>query len=228
MDGMVAFGVSVKTVAAGLLWALRMNKAGPIAIAGALVLVLGEAVWLHTLRKPIVPVAQPITSGLALKVQREGRSLRLSWDQNSESVRHASHAILHIADGTHNTHLDLNIGEIHAGRLVYWPETDNVTFRMEADASGERNAQTVQAPSSPIQTVKHNEEPAERKPSPFALARADKVQPVSVQVVPDRTPDPGVQPATPPAGSFFGRLFHKIPGLRRLDKSSHLPTASSD
>lgn len=214
-----------------------MNRTRRIVGAVALALLLAEVAWLGVTNKRAVPVSRPVGKGLALEVQREGRSLRLAWDRSSEFVRHCNHAILHIHDGMHNTNLDLNTAEVGAGRLVYWPETDHVTFRLEVVAPTGTTAGTIQAPGALALTVEHSEEPAARKPSPFASSRLRRLEQVSIQAVPDLTPESAVPDPTPesnvsqaarPHGSFFGRLAHKIPLVRRFSESPHRPTASPD
>ena len=202
-----------------------MNGARSIVVAGALALLMAEAAWLRALRKPTVPVQGPATTGLALQVQREGRSLQLSWDRNSESIHRSSHAVLYINDGIHNSHLDLNGTSLGAGRLVYWPETDHVTFRLELAASSGVIAGTIQTPGQPIQT--RGERPIERKPSPF-VPRRHGIQKVSAEVLPDVAPESNSTPAARPAGSLLGRLAHRIPLVRRIQKSPHRVSESSD
>ena len=206
-----------------------MNRARSIVGAVAMALLLAEVAWLGVAHQPAVAVSKPVSTGLALEVQREGRSLHLSWDRSSELVRHSDHAILHIHDGMHNTNLDLNTMAVNAGRLVYWPETDRVTFRLEVVAPTGTTAGTIQVPSALPQTVVPSEEPTARKPSPFASPTLRRrLEKVSIQAVPDLTPESSAAPAARPHGSFFGRWAHKIPLVRRFSTPPHRPTASSD
>jgi hypothetical protein len=201
-----------------------MNTARPILLALALAFLLTEAAWLHRSAKPIVPASQPAKIGLALQVQREGRALHLSWDRNSEAIRQSDHAILYIIDGIHHTQLDLNLAEAKAGRLVYWPETETVAFRLEAIGSAGTAAAAIQVPAvEPLPVAAPDDPEAETKPSPFSRPRPrHRFQRVSVPPAPD------APPTTRPAGSFFGRLIHKIPVVRRFQKSNQRPIGSSD
>lgn len=195
----------------------------PRAVAGVIgvAFLLTGAAWLHTPKEPTAPVSKG-NAPFAPTVQRDGRALRVSWDRNSEAIRQSNHATLHIADGSRNSQLELNAAETRVGRLVYWPETDGATFRLEVSGG----ASTPQASSPPI--VAQRDAPVEEKPSPFnPRGRRQKVQLVSVTTEPaDPAPQPTV-PETKPAG-LLGRLAHRIPLVRRFEKSGHRPTASSD
>lgn len=217
---MVGVGVSRSTVAPDLLWALRMNTAGSIVGAGALALVLAEAVWLGTPPEPLVPLSKTVGTELKLQVQRKGRSLDLLWDRNLEAAQRSNHARLQINDGIYHSHLDLNNMELSAGRLVYWPETDNVTFRLEVVTPSGRKAATIQLPGVPVQTAEHRGNPTPRKPSPFASR--PRLQNVSVQPVsdPDLEPESNAPQISRPTGSFFGRIARKIPVVRRRYQKS--------
>jgi hypothetical protein len=187
-------------------------------MAITLALLLTEIAWLRGPYKALVPVSRPVETGLALNVQPKGRALQVSWDPNSQAVRGSDHAILHIIDGTHHSNLDLNTAEINVGRLVYWPETEHATFRMEVNGSN-LVAGTIQPAGPARRTIAGIETAGAGKPSPFALPRPRfTVQKVSVPASPDLATRTEI-PTAKPAGSFFRRMVHKIPVLRRLQKS---------
>ena len=182
-----------------------------------------------------VPVSKPVARRLALGVQREGRALHLFWDVNSPVIRGSNHVTLHIIDGTHNTQLALNYMELSAGRLVYWPETDRVTFRLEGAAAGEVTAGAMPVSDMPVKTVANSGNSVGRKPSPFKSPKAQhKLEEVAAsQTPPDLTPASNVlpapvQPAPRPGRSFFGRLAGKIPVLRRIRKPAQRPAEDPD
>lgn len=180
--------------------------------------------------------------------------MRLAWDRNAASIPNFDHAILHINDGMHHSNLNLNAAEMDAGKLVYWPETDDVTFRLEAVAPTGVTSATIHVPSLPFPAAEHVEKPAadppvERKfaarkivayskPSPFAPPKAPpSAQETSVAAVADDVAlesqvspaaEPPALPAAKPAGSFFGRLAHKIPLVRRFHSSAHRRPAGPD
>jgi hypothetical protein len=192
-----------------------MNAAHPIAGAIALTLLLTEALWLRAPKEPAVPVSK-VKTEVPLKIRRNGVSLRISWDGNSETMRRINHATLQIVDGSHNTQLELNAAEARAGKLVYWPETGDATFRLE-----------VSSGASPPLVVAQNEAPVEPKPSPFDRpAHGHQLEIVSVATEPTPTAQ-SIAPASKPAG-FFGRLADRIPLAGRLRKSNQRTTANSD
>ena len=202
-----------------------MNAAWGITGALAFGLLAGAA-WLHP--RPKAPV--PISKGrgeLALEVQREGRALHVSWDRNSEAIQHSDHATLNIIDGIHNSKLELNAAEERAGKLVYWPETEQVTLHLEVSAPTGVTARTVQFHrSEPPHLAMPSESPVEKKPSPFAPPRRrHRLQQISALEESSLAPASDVPKS---AGAFFGRLAHKIPLVGRLQKSDHRSTPSSD
>lgn len=103
-------------------------NAAAASIAG---FVCGAALWLQQHPKPAVPAVAPPVTGVILRVKPEGRAVHLSWNRNSETIRNATHARLHIEDGTHHSQLDLDPRELSVGTLSYWPETEVVKFRLE-------------------------------------------------------------------------------------------------
>jgi hypothetical protein len=206
-----------------------MNATRSIVGASVLVLLLAEVVWLHTPKPPNVPVS-PVKGDLALGLRREGRALRVSWDRNSEAIRHSNHGTLNIIDGIHNTKLELNAVELRAGKLVYWPENDEVSVRLEVNSPTGMTTGTLQSRGvpPPPQAVAESEGPIARKPSPFDTPRRHPLQKVSVPPAVERITQSNEDAATVKSTGFFGRLVHKIPVVRRLQKSGHRPTASSD
>src|SRR6202035_4264607 len=92
----------------------------------AALMLLGALAFRHP-QKPITTN----TSHLGLNVEREGRVLLVAWDRNSQPVHSASHAILHIKDGSQQSQLDLNSQQLRAANVKYWPETQKVTFMLE-------------------------------------------------------------------------------------------------
>jgi hypothetical protein len=222
----VGLGVARSTLDAGLRQPLGMNRAALIVLAAAGVLLLVEAASTRRpaiLRPPDVPTSRPVESALVLHVQHDGRALRVSWDRNSQTIRHANHSILHIEDGTHNARLELNAAETNAGRLVYWPEAEHVTFRLEAFGPNGVAATATQTPEPPtVAAAVHVDPPAERKPSPFASPKHK----TSVQEV---RLEPQAEPAAAPRPTgFFARLTSKIPVIRNLRKSGHQSAPSPD
>jgi hypothetical protein len=68
---------------------------------------------------------------LALKIERAAGQLRLSWNRTSPVIATAQKATLSILDGTQEQTLNLDLGQLRNGSLVYTPSTTDVTFRLE-------------------------------------------------------------------------------------------------
>lgn len=206
-----------------------MNGPASIAGAAALAFLMAEMVWLGTPRESPVPVSRMASRELALAVKRQGRALDVSWDRNMEAVRNCTHAMLQIFDGSHHTQLELNAAEVNAGKLVYWPETEDVSLTLKVDGATQASARTMPVSGvAPIPAAAASEDRAQPKPSPFEPPRRRlREQPVSVSVPETAGIAPENEPA-PKARSLFGRLAHKIPLVRRFQKSRQRPNGSSD
>ena len=89
----------------------------------------------------------------AVYVQHEGGALRLHWNP---AVR-ASSGVMWIQDGARETRLDLNANELRSGVASYWPESREVTFRLQLDdgpASTIRASADAPPPAPPPMTEK--------------------------------------------------------------------------
>jgi hypothetical protein len=212
-----------------------MNGAATIAGAIAIMWLFADLTWFRTPAEPKVPVSAARTGLLALAVQREGRSLRVTWDRNADQVRNGHHATLQIIDGTHHTQLELNAAEVSAGKLIYWPDTGTVSFRLSvgaAVATASMNEAPVVAAQQTV-ALRTNElvqDTSGKKPSPFESPRRHRKLMTVATTVPEAPVSvrPQASPAAKPSGSFLGRLAHKIPFMRRFQKSGHRPNVSSD
>jgi hypothetical protein len=120
--------------------------------------------WLQPRAPTAVPVhtaaVQPTvdTGHVGLNVSRDGRMLRLAWDHHAAAIREADHALLHILDGNHQTDLKLAPNELQDGTLSYWPDSADVTFRLEVFGAGHKTDDTVRAvnggqASTPVTTA---------------------------------------------------------------------------
>lgn len=75
---------------------------------------------------------QPATAdGIALNVERRDNSAILTWDPESAALRYVDHALLIIRDSNKNQQLRLEPAELRTGRIVYVPESSDVSFRMQ-------------------------------------------------------------------------------------------------
>jgi len=175
--------------------------------AGALVLgaVIGALAW-HYLQpaKPHVRAAKPAQPSpaivakhdpahVSLDVTRDGRALRLHWDQQADALRNADHALLHILDGNHETNLNLTVNELNNGSLSYWADTPDVTFRLEVFGPGVKTDDTVRAVSGTA-----GGQPASSAAPPATRAQANawpRAQSGQSDRDPDNTDDGGTASA---------------------------------
>lgn len=159
--------------------------------------------------EPLTPSRAAVASSeqVALNVRHDGRAMRLNWDRNAESVREATHAILHIADGKHQSQMNLDPQSLKTGTASYWPESREVTFRLELFTPGRVASGSIRATGAV----------AESKPSPFvvpppATKRRSKVVALS-------SPEVAANPVEKSRPSKLSRVFGKIPLLKRFKKS---------
>ncbi|HJT86301.1 MAG TPA: energy transducer TonB [Bryobacteraceae bacterium] len=123
--------------------------------------------------RPPAATASPSPAGLTLNVQRDGKALHLSWNRNADTVRQASRATLFIDDGAHNSRLDLTPKELSVGTVSYWPETPNVSFRLEVVSRSGTVAGAIRVVGVPANIPVEASAPepprqiAESKPSPW-------------------------------------------------------------
>ena len=117
-----------------------------IKVAGgvAVMLALLVALFLYPgfLRhKPSVAVTKQDSSALALHVERTGNELKLTWNNDSDAIRNATHAVLAISDGDQRENVDMDLTLLHNGSISYFPVTSDVAFQMEVTGkSGSRIA----------------------------------------------------------------------------------------
>lgn len=81
------------------------------------------------------------SSPLALRAERSGSELLLTWNNDSSAIRNATRAVLSISDGEQHENVEMDLSQLRNGRIEYLPVTGDVVFRMEV--SGKDNAKTV-------------------------------------------------------------------------------------
>jgi TonB family protein len=103
-----------------------------MALGLAAVVVLGVAgafVWNSSRGSAPAPAAD--SSALNLKVERSGGQLLLSWNRSLPLLQTAQRAILSITDGDHREDVEMDLGQLRSGSIVYSPITNDVSFRLE-------------------------------------------------------------------------------------------------
>ncbi|MBM3746049.1 MAG: TonB family protein [Acidobacteria bacterium] len=148
-------------------------------------------------------------AGLALRVERNAGQLLLSWNREATVIRTAQKAVLSISDGDHREDVDLDLGQLRSGSIVYSPITNDVSFRLDVvDAKGKNVNESVRviagrpSPVAPLgQATPARQESAqadsrtrpEPAPAPAAATRA----PAEVADGPSPTPGGGAEPPVP-------------------------------
>ncbi len=74
---------------------------------------------------------QQQADALDLKVERSAGQLLLSWNRGAPAIQAASRAMLTINDGDHREDVELELGQLRNGNIVYSPMTNDVSFRLE-------------------------------------------------------------------------------------------------
>jgi TonB family protein len=153
-------------------------------------------------------------------VQNDGTALRLVWDRHAPAVRNADLAILEITDGSHISKLNLGSRELSSGMVSYWPETKDVSFRLQVLGNGHQTDDSIRAvggqlaalPAGPVEAAPEPAPPVKRAP-PATTAKVVQPPPPPVvnhapapaqgeaarAVVPESRPSPFVAPTQPVA-----------------------------
>ena len=137
------------------LWAI------PIALA------LAIAAFLLYQRRPSQNAA------ISLRAISEAQTVQLAWDANSRLIRDADHAEMEINDGAKDSHVSLTSDQLHAGKMSYLPQSNDVGFSMTVyPANGEPIhdsarliAPVANAPQEPPQLLQSNPPPASAAPA---------------------------------------------------------------
>lgn len=135
----------------------------------------------------VIPASAPprqaeVPGHIVLNVQRDGPSIRLLWDRNSPVIRNAAKGIVYIHDGEHESQLTLDPKELNTGLISYWPETRDVTFRMEIYATGHSSDDSIRVVGGTPVPV------AQTRPAPVASSRPTPMPPAAVPAPPQRVP----------------------------------------
>jgi hypothetical protein len=213
------------------MWASRIPRwVLPAALAGVLAIGAADAVLMR--RHKVGPRPPAIPEAIGLHADPEGDGLRVQWDRNSRPVRGADHAILFIEDGTLQSQLDLTGQQLDGSSVLYWPESEHVTFRLEV-YRGSQSVSDLTALGLPQQGRKRRMQPGPARavvqkvrPSPFerGMPEIEVTQTLPARVIPVERPEAEevaeLEPAPggPPTESRFDRVISKIPLLRRLRK----------
>jgi hypothetical protein len=182
-----------------------------LAAAGVAMLVGAVAIVRHE-RAPAPTTQAAPSSRTPLYIDREGATMRLHWNPASPDVRAANRGAVVIHDGKRESRLELTPAELRSGVASYWPESKEVSFRLELDGG---QAGEVRASAQ-----------VDEKPSPFVVKEPPRRKAHPIKRVPVET----AQAQEVKKESGFSRTLGKIPLLRRLrgkDKH-HRPQMEAD
>jgi protein TonB len=146
-----------------------------------------------------------------LRVERNAGQLLLSWNREATAIRTAQKAVLSIYDGDHKEDIELDLGQLRSGSIVYSPITNDVSFRLDVlDAKGKRMNESVRviagrpSPAAPLgQTSPARQEDGQAdsrtRPEPAATTATAAVSrsPAEVTAGPSPTPGGGAEPPSP-------------------------------
>lgn len=108
----------------------KSNVSRWLAIAIVLLLVLAAGAYFAFFRgRPAG--TQTADAGLSLRVERNAGQLVLTWNRNAPVISNAQKSTLSITDGDHKEDVDLDLGTLRSGSIVYSPITNDVGFRLE-------------------------------------------------------------------------------------------------
>jgi proteasome lid subunit RPN8/RPN11 len=112
-------------------------------------------------------------ASISLRAISEAQTVQLAWDANSRLIRDADHAEMEINDGAKDSHVSLTSDQLHAGKMSYLPQSNDVGFSMTVyPANGEPIhdsarlvAPVANAPQEPPQLLQSNPPPAPAAPA---------------------------------------------------------------
>jgi protein TonB len=161
--------------------------------------------------KPSIPGAGQDTSALALRVERNGADIVLTWNRDSDVIKRATRAMLSISDGPQHENVAMDLSQLrNVGSIVYSPVTGDVVFQMEVTGADE--AKTVSESVRVLRT----------KPSPMSDTPAGQT-PAPVENAGAAPADAGAQAAEdekPVALAQATKAFHAEPLAQRLHASA--------
>ncbi|HEY2016911.1 MAG TPA: TonB family protein, partial [Bryobacteraceae bacterium] len=118
---------------------LRSSKFTWAALGAVVPLILMVVLFIYpgVLRRGSQPVSGVDSSALALRVERTGGELQLTWNRDSDPIRNATKAVLSISDGEQHQDVAMDLAQLQKGSIAYTPATADVVFRMEVSGKGD-------------------------------------------------------------------------------------------
>lgn len=168
---------------------VKVTRLALAAAAGfvAIVLLFIYPGFLHHSSRPPV-AAQQDSSPLALRVERSGTELMLTWNRESSAIKSATRAVLEISDGTQHENVNMDLALLRSGSIEYSPSTSDVVFRMEVTG-----ADQTKTTSESVRILRTRPSPM---PEPGQPAEASKGAPAQVPAKPTVAPSEASAPET--------------------------------
>jgi hypothetical protein len=205
-------------------WVLPAALGGVLAMAGA------DAILMRRHSVSVRPPAVPEKIGL--NANAEGEGMRVQWDRASRPIRNADRAVLFIEDGTARSQLDLTGRQLDSSSVMYLPQSERVTFRLEVHRGSQSSSDSAAVDLSQDRNRHRRQGPARAmvqqvRPSPFEHMdpEIEVTQTLPVHAVAARAPVESVAASEPAASaapqseSRLGRWISRIPLLRHLRKA---------
>jgi hypothetical protein len=187
-----------------------------------------DAILMRRHTVSVRPLAIPEQIGL--HANAEGEGVRVQWDRASRPIRNADRAVLFIEDGTVKSQLDLTGRQLDSSSVMYLPQSERVTFRLEVHRGSQSTSDSAALDLSQDRKRHRRQGPARAivqplRPSPFEHVdpEIEVTQTLPVHAVAAREPAPSPEPvrtssAESPKESRLGRWISRIPLLRHLRK----------
>jgi hypothetical protein len=86
---------------------------------------------------------------LALNVRSDGNRLRLTWNRKAPSIGAGSWGVLSIIDGGPQPVWKLDTTQLIEGTIVYWPATNDVSFRLQVFQNGITVSESIRSLGMP-------------------------------------------------------------------------------
>jgi len=185
------------------------------------------------MRRHSVSVRPPaVPEKIGLNANAEGEGMRVQWDRASRPIRNADRAVLFIEDGTARSQLDLTGRQLDSSSVMYLPQSERVTFRLEVHRGSQSSSDSAAVDLSQDRNRHRRQGPARAmvqqvRPSPFEHMdpEIEVTQTLPVHAVAARAPVESVAASEPAASaapqseSRLGRWISRIPLLRHLRKA---------
>jgi TonB family protein len=216
----------------------RGGKLVVISVVAALVVLAAVSLFVYPgfLRHgghPAVPAPQD-TSPLALRVERSGGELVLTWNRDSSAIRNATHAVLSITDGEQHENVDIDLSQLRgAGSISYSPATADVVFRMEVTGPDQarttsesvRVLRTRPSPLDEQQQQQQQQPGAAGKPAAPPLAQAAGQPQNETSQPAAETPAPEAETTRTPAAPLKRFSTDSLAQRLRPTRPADLPAA---